>query len=93
MEYVSTWRKRCYSNDIPDEVPRKVMQSGRAPSYKAIALAILKNDLHFYSLGFSRPLWDDTLAVVEMGRIANNLPPLQPQQLDLFEAPSKGRLT
>jgi len=25
----------------------------RVPSYKAIALAILNNDLHLYSLGFS----------------------------------------
>lgn len=30
------------------------MDSGRAPSYKAIALAILNNDLSFHSLGFSR---------------------------------------
>ncbi len=29
------------------------MKSGRAPSYKAIALAILKNDVSMQSLGFS----------------------------------------
>lgn len=30
------------------------MVSNRAPSYKAIALAILKNDHHLYSLGFAQ---------------------------------------
>jgi len=29
------------------------MRSGRVPSYKAIGLAILKNDLALQSLGFS----------------------------------------
>ena len=29
------------------------MRSGRAPSWKAIALAILRNDLHLRALGFS----------------------------------------
>jgi len=33
-------------------VPDKLANSGRVPSYKAIALAILKNDLNFGSLGF-----------------------------------------
>ena len=51
-EYVKTWENRCYSNGIPDEVPMKLMKSRRAPSYKAIALAILRNDLNLYSLGF-----------------------------------------
>ena len=39
-------------NDIPDEVPDKIMDSGRAPSYKAIAIAILQNDVTLKSLGF-----------------------------------------
>lgn len=28
------------------------MESGRVPSYKAIAECILKNDLHLYGIGF-----------------------------------------
>ena len=43
---------RAYSNGVPDSVPDKLSRTGRAPSYKAIAMAILKNDLNFYSLGF-----------------------------------------
>jgi len=47
------WKGRGYFDDIPDQVPPKIYSSGRAPSYKAIAVAILKNDLHLKGLGFS----------------------------------------
>lgn len=60
-------------------------QSLRAPSYKAIAIAVLKNDLHFFSLGFQRPLWADVMSVVERGRVGNNLPPLLSRQLNMFD--------
>ena len=50
--YLSTWKGRCYSDDIPEEVPAKVAASGRAPSYKALAIAILKGDMQLLSLGF-----------------------------------------
>ena len=53
--YVQVWKDRCYENDIPDEVPLSLMKTGRVPSYKAIAIAILKNDLTFSSLGFTQP--------------------------------------
>lgn len=51
--YEKMWEKRCYFRGIPDEVPAKIAKSMRAPSYKALALCILKNDLHLTSLGFS----------------------------------------
>lgn len=50
-QYIQTWRKQGYLTDIPDEVTAEIM--GLAPSYKAIAIAILKNDLQFTSLGFA----------------------------------------
>jgi predicted phosphoadenosine phosphosulfate sulfurtransferase len=53
-DYVDTWCCRCYGFDIPDELPTGLEKSGRAPSYKKIAMAILKNDLNFHSLGFAR---------------------------------------
>lgn len=49
---MKTWEDRCYKDGIPDEVNYYLMDSGRVPSYKAIALAILNNDLYLYSLGF-----------------------------------------
>lgn len=42
-----------YEDDIPDEVPDALASNNLAPSYKAIALAILNNDNNFTSLGFA----------------------------------------
>lgn len=50
--YLATWETRCYTEGIPDEVETLLQKSGRAPSYKAIAMAILKNDHHLTTLGF-----------------------------------------
>jgi len=50
--YVNSWREKGYPDDIPDEVPREI--DHLAPSYRSIAIAILNNDLNFYSLGFER---------------------------------------
>jgi len=47
------WEERCYSNGIPDEIPDGLSKSLRVPSYKAVAIAILKNDLQLVSLGFN----------------------------------------
>ena len=52
-DYVTTWESRCYFDGIPEELAAGIAKSGRVPSYKAIAIAILKNDHNFYSLGFS----------------------------------------
>jgi predicted phosphoadenosine phosphosulfate sulfurtransferase len=52
MRYQAIWKKRCYFDGIPDEVPAKVQLSFRAPSWKAVAMAILKNDHGLRTLGF-----------------------------------------
>ncbi len=48
------WISRCYSDGIPDgdEVPAALLSNLKVPSYKSIALCILKNDLKLRSLGF-----------------------------------------
>ena len=51
QEYIETWRGRCYFDDIPDESPSEILE--KVPSYKRIALAILKNDYPLKSLGFT----------------------------------------
>lgn len=51
--YVRTWEGRCYPFGIPDDVPELLSRSNRAPSYKAIAVAILRNDLLLKSLGYA----------------------------------------
>ena len=50
--YEKVWEDRCYPDGIPDEVPDGLMKSMRVPSYKALALCILQNDLYLYGVGF-----------------------------------------
>ena len=82
-EYVQTWQRRCYSHGIPDEVPPKVAASGRAPSWRAVAVALLQNDLHLYQLGFARPAYDRQQQIIALGQIAVHGAPLAPTQLSL----------
>ncbi len=51
--YVRIWKTRGYPKDIPDTVPNALLQLNKAPSYRAICLALLTNDFSFSSLGFS----------------------------------------
>lgn len=53
-KYIRVWKGRCYK-DLPDELPSGVENSLRAPSYKMICKAILKNDLHCTTLGYAKP--------------------------------------
>lgn len=55
-KYIEFWKDKGYPDDIPDEVPDELMKLNIAPSYKAIAIALLSNDLYLSSLGFSRPV-------------------------------------
>lgn len=61
--YVSLWEARCYSEGIPDEIPALLEKTGRAPSYKSIAICILKNDLKLNGLGFNKESesWADNM--------------------------------
>jgi predicted phosphoadenosine phosphosulfate sulfurtransferase len=67
-DYIATWEKRCYFDGIPDFVPIGVMKSNRAPSYKAIALAILRNDHNMYSLGFSERTSERVNMIIEAAK-------------------------
>lgn len=51
--YVETWRTRCYRDSIPDTLPDGLLFSGRAPSWKAIALCLLRNDFRLHKLGYT----------------------------------------
>ena len=53
LRYIEKWKDRGYPNDIPDEVPHELAKLGKAPSYKAVCLALLQNDHALTSLGFS----------------------------------------
>jgi len=49
--YIYKWEKRCYTDGIPEEIPPRLEQLNKAPSYKALVKAILKNDLNLKTLG------------------------------------------
>ena len=53
--YQQFWNVRGYRKDLPEEVPHEVTSKQYAPSWKAIAVAILSNDVTLQSLGFSGP--------------------------------------
>jgi predicted phosphoadenosine phosphosulfate sulfurtransferase len=67
-QYVDEWKKKGYSDDIPDVVPDVLQRELLAPSYKAIASAILKNDIQLLSCGFTgkESLWYGELKRVEL---------------------------
>lgn len=52
-QYINTWERRCYKDGIPDELPDTLESLDRVPSYRKIAIAILKNDPSLKSLGFT----------------------------------------
>ena len=66
--YVNQWEGRGYDGGIPDEVPEGL--DDFAPSYKAIAIALLKCDMHLTSLGYSAPKskWYMELKRIEIER-------------------------
>ncbi len=66
--YVDYWMRRGYPLGIPDEVPHRLMKLAIAPSYKAIGLAILRNDLYLTALGFAAPQssWYGALKRIEI---------------------------
>lgn len=68
LSYIKQWKGRGYSEDIPDEVPSELMRENLAPSYKAIAIAILKNDHNLKSLGFepTKSKWYGILKRIEI---------------------------
>lgn len=51
--YIKTWEQRCYPDGLPDEAPAEI--SDMVPSYKRIAIAILRNDHSLKYLGFTPP--------------------------------------
>ncbi len=53
--YIKKWKSQGYPLDLPDEADSKLESLNMAPSYRAIVKAILKNDSHLQSLGYSKP--------------------------------------
>ena len=55
MAYVRAWERRGFPGGIPDEADARLESMNKAPSYRAIVKAVLRNDVALVSLGYSRP--------------------------------------
>ena len=77
--YIREWMVRGYCDGIPDEVPAALMRGCLAPSFKAICLAILKNEHGMESLGF-QPRRASALTVQVVAASSS-----EPVQLWLFD--------
>lgn len=76
MNYIKTWQDRCYP-ELPDEAPPEI--NDMVPSYRRIALAVLRNDWPLKSLGFTPPkseVYDNLKRIEIEARNANK--PIQP---------------
>jgi len=76
--YVRLWEKRCYRDSIPDDLPDALLFSGRAPSWKAIAICLLNNDFRLHKLGYTTTPGEWAQAAIEVARRENT------DQLELF---------
>lgn len=65
-QYIRQWEARGYPDGIPDEAPARLEVLNKAPSYRAICRAIVRNDVALTSLGFPRP---KTAAYMALKRI------------------------
>ena len=77
--YVRMWKDRCYSEGIPEEVPELLSRTGRAPSWKKIAICLLNNDMKLRGLGYTEASYDAEL----IKAIENKDKPKQ--QMELFQ--------
>jgi predicted phosphoadenosine phosphosulfate sulfurtransferase len=62
-KYLESWKSKGYSDGITEEAPPRLEELCKAPSYRAVCMAILRNDVACVSLGFSRPKTPEYMAL------------------------------
>jgi len=55
ISYIQKWKTTVYLNDIPDVAPKRLEELNKVPSYRQVAIAIMKNDNQLKTLGYSPP--------------------------------------
>lgn len=63
-QYIKTWESRCYNDGIPDDAPEEIFE--KVPSYRKIAIAILKNDLQVIGFTPKKSVYYDMLKKIEL---------------------------
>lgn len=88
VDYIIGWEKKGYEDGLPDEANEILESLNRVPSYRKIAIAILKNDSSLKSLGYTpkRSIYYNILKKIEIDERNRNNPNYipNPTQLKLF---------
>lgn len=79
-DFIKMWENRCYKDGIPDDVPYEIFD--KVPSYRAIAKAILKNDVSI--LGIIKKPCKAYISLKRIEISKRNTVAI-PKQLNLFE--------
>ena len=83
IAWVETWRQRCYRDLIPDDLPDGLLFTGRAPSWKAIAICLLNNDFRLHKLGYTTTPGEWAQAALDIAERAKAA--AEVEQLSLFD--------
>lgn len=75
--YVRMWENRCYSDGLPDEAPEEIKDL--VPSYKKIAMAILRNDFRELGVQPKESKWYSVFKRIEIDNRKD-----KPKQLKLL---------
>ena len=78
-DYIQEWKAKCYFEDIPDEVPKRLDDLDKAPSYKRICMAVLRNDYKLIGYTSPKSKYYDLLKRIELKDRGDII------QLDLFQ--------
>lgn len=68
--YIKTWEQRCYPDGIPDEAPKEI--DDKVPSYRKIAIAILKNDVSIIGVSLPKSEWYGVYKRIELKQRHDN---------------------
>ena len=70
-KYIKVWERRCYNEGIPDSVPDEI--DHLCPSYKKIALCILKNNLSDIGIQGKESVYYGILKRIELSQRLNTV--------------------
>ena len=70
--YITRWKCRGYSKGIPEEIPARLDELNKAPSYKRIAIAIMQNDMRLLGVAPKKSQWYDVLKKIELNITDND---------------------
>lgn len=75
LQYVQKWESQGYASGLPDAADPKLEALGKAPSYRHICKAILKNDISLTSLGYAIESCE-AYGIIKRIEIAQRKPPM-----------------